>query len=191
MSEQGKQYEPRRICAGDGVEVWAWYAGGSDPSGPYELPPDVFAELVPPVVPGWPDAVAFPSREAAIAALERATREAKGEGMSERAAHTPGPWESGGEAKIALTFDREANIFPPSAGAGEYQYGGSVAVVAVSGIAGGEANAALIAAAPDLLVACETVATALQWYAEQDPTGTLAVALSRVTAAARKARGQS
>lgn len=132
MSEQGKQYEPRRICAGDGVEVWAWYAGGSDPSGPYELPAGVFAELVPPVVPGWPDAVTFPSREAAIAALERTTRK------DER-----------------------------------------------------DANANLIAAAPDLLAACETVAVALQWHAEQDPTSTLAGALHHLTAAIRKARGQS
>ena len=71
-------------------------------------------------------------------------------------AHTPGPWECGGEAKIALTFDREANIFPPPAEkTGGYQYGGPVAVVAVSEDAGGLANARLVAAAPDLLAACK------------------------------------
>ncbi len=73
------------------------------------------------------------------------------------ASFTPGPWTNGGAAKINLTFDSEANIFPPSAGPGEYQYGGPVAVVSVSEDAGGEANANLIAAAPDLLAVCEMV----------------------------------
>jgi hypothetical protein len=69
---------------------------------------------------------------------------------------TPGPWECGGEARIALTFDREANVFPPDAEkTGGYQYGGPVAVVSVSDDAGGLANAHLISAAPDLLAACE------------------------------------
>ena len=65
--------------------------------------------------------------------------------------HTPGPWEFGGVANIATTFDSEVNIYPPKAGPGEYQYSGPVAVVAVHDDSGGEANARLIAAAPDLL----------------------------------------
>jgi hypothetical protein len=65
---------------------------------------------------------------------------------------TPGPWEYGGVAGVALTFDAEVNVFPPSAEkTGGYQYGGPVAVVSVGEDAGGEANAWLIAAAPDLL----------------------------------------
>ena len=71
---------------------------------------------------------------------------------------TPIPWECGGEAEIALTFDREVNIYPPSAGPGEYQHAGPIAVVAVNGDVG-ETNADLIVRAvnchADLLAACK------------------------------------
>lgn len=61
--------------------------------------------------------------------------------------HTPEPWELGGVAEIALTFDREINIFPPShEKTGGYQYGGPIAVVAVSEDAGQSANAIRIVA---------------------------------------------
>lgn len=76
--------------------------------------------------------------------------------MKSDAKHTPGPWEAGGIASVALSFDREIYIFPPDAEqTGGYQYGGPIAVVAVDDDAGGTANARLIAAAPDLLSACE------------------------------------
>jgi len=73
--------------------------------------------------------------------------------MAETAKYTPGPWELGGECQTALTFDREACIYPPSAGPGEYQYAGPIAVVGVGDDSGGLANARLIAAAPELLAA--------------------------------------
>lgn len=78
------------------------------------------------------------------------------------ATHTPGPWEYGGVAGITTTFDREVNIYPPDASlTGGYQYSGPIAVVAVGEDAGGEANARLVAAAPDLLAACEAVIEAV------------------------------
>ncbi len=67
--------------------------------------------------------------------------------------HTPRPWEYGGISGIPLTFDREVNIYPPTAGTGEEQHGGPLAVVSVG--ESGEANALLMWAAPDLLAALE------------------------------------
>jgi len=69
--------------------------------------------------------------------------------------HTPGPWEMGGECSICTTFDRECAIYPPTAGPDEYQYGGPIAIVSISSDSGDEANAHLIAAAPDLLAALQ------------------------------------
>lgn len=80
--------------------------------------------------------------------------------------HTPGPWTNGGEARIATTFDREANIFPPDAAETDgYQHAGPVAVVAIRY---GEANARLIAAAPELLDGCNALLGLLQLVSGRD-----------------------
>lgn len=110
--------------------------------------------------------------------------------MSE-AKHTPGPWGWGGECKTALTFDREGCVYPPSHElTGGYQYGGPIAVVSIDEDAGHEANGRLIAAAPDLLAACE------EWLDADSPHTSLAEQrwrwdgiMARMREAVAKAKG--
>lgn len=108
---------------------------------------------------------------------------------------TPIPWESGGEAKIALTFDREVNIYPPSAGPGEYQHAGPIAVVAVNGDSG-ETNADLIVTAvnchADLLESCKLLlAVYAPLFRPEEPTDAFSSAVIKARAAIAKAEGRS
>jgi len=75
---------------------------------------------------------------------------------------TPGPWMSGGEAGIALTFDREINILPPDTMESHgFQYGGPVAVVST----GGEGENA------DLIVALRNAAERFAELLEREEVG--------------------
>jgi len=72
---------------------------------------------------------------------------------------TPGPWETWGpvDEKVATNFDDEWGVYPSG------DYSGPVAVVST------EANARLIAAAPDLLEALEGILGDLGTLREGSP----------------------
>ncbi len=73
--------------------------------------------------------------------------------------HTPGPWEMGVKCdEHSSYFDCDINIYPPKAKDGEYQYSGPIAVVAVNSDVD-DANARLIAAAPEMLEALRELLT--------------------------------
>ena len=69
-----------------------------------------------------------------------------------KAEHTPGPWEVGKYMGLPTIFDTRGN--------------GTVALASVHDMAiePADANAALMAAAPDLLAACEAALPALERY---------------------------
>lgn len=76
--------------------------------------------------------------------------------MSE-AKHTPGPWtisppQRERDGHRAIYFSEQREIYPPDAERPADQHGGPLAVVSLSTECG-EANAALLMAAPDLLAA--------------------------------------
>lgn len=106
--------------------------------------------------------------------------------MSE-ARHTPGPWSFGGENVVNFVFDREGCIHPPLSNAGEYQYAGPIAIVAINEDAGGTANARLIAAAPDLLEACEELLAVRTGDGLLDPASDVFIRAAAVVAKAKGA----
>lgn len=78
--------------------------------------------------------------------------------------HTPGPWKIGNYGSVVTnTPDRQVEIVGPHSEDTINWYGGHVICETVT-----NGNAALIAAAPDLLEACKA---ARDWYAKYSKQG--------------------
>lgn len=89
--------------------------------------------------------------------------------------HTPGPWKAEGWESVVVN-DANGNTLVLMPGASY-------------GLAAVKANAALIAAAPDLLAACKAVEDAWTGGESGDWRGALDLALGMARAAIAKARG--
>ena len=89
--------------------------------------------------------------------------------------YTPGPWELGRPRSLRdyprmCYFDAEVEIYPPDASqTGGHQHAGPIALVSVG--EDGGANARLIAAAPDLLAACQAALPLLHSLVSPDQYG--------------------
>lgn len=117
--------------------------------------------------------------------------------MNDEAKHTPGPWQVRGEIKSGAASRAPidewcGSVYPQRK---DYNYRGEVCFLqssnCIKGVTSAEAaaNAHLIAAAPDLLAACEEVLALMDDHNVNAPNKWSA-AVDQMRAAIAKAKGQ-
>lgn len=100
--------------------------------------------------------------------------------------HTPGPWAYDGAGRVDAVHFRKPTGNMVDDGSGMKEYIGGLVALPYSCEAGTmEANARLIAAAPELLAACEKAVQWLDGWASAEPY------VSELRAAIAKATGES
>lgn len=102
--------------------------------------------------------------------------------------HTPGPWQVFGEEKLEQEYRiRIDSISDGVVRSGPVAFAKSYGPLWPSSLPESEANARLIAAAPDLLEACRTIFGSLKW--EESRSGTTYNGYEQLAAAIAKATG--